>query len=68
MRTYGAAESNGVEGLALLSLFVSVSLVVIGWAYLDSVLQVLFVLVGLVGVGGSGYLMASSRAADKKVG
>lgn len=68
MRTYGATESNGTEGLALVSLFVSVSLVVIGWAYLDSLLQVLFILIGIVGIGGSGYLMASSRAADKKVG
>ena len=67
MRTYGAAESNTAEGLALLTLFVSVSLVVIGWAYLDSVLQVLFVLLGVAGVAGAGYLMVSSRAADKKV-
>jgi hypothetical protein len=68
MRTYGATESNGTEGLAVLSLFVSVSLIVVGWAYLDSVLQALFVLIGVVGMGGSGYLMASSRAAAKKVG
>jgi hypothetical protein len=49
--------------MAVLALFVGVSVIVAGWAYAPDLLQVLLVVVGIAIVAGSVFLMVRSRSA-----
>ena len=50
MASYGAAVSNGKEGLGLSLLVGGLIAFVADWAYADGFIQVLFVLLGIVGI------------------
>jgi hypothetical protein len=62
MRTYGAPESNGYEGVALVALYGGPSLIVAGWAYATDVLQVVLVIAGIAVLAGSVFFMIRSRS------
>jgi hypothetical protein len=61
MRTYGAPESNGWEGLVVVALFAGATLIAAGWAYLTDALQVALVIVGAVVMASSVFFMIRSR-------
>jgi hypothetical protein len=61
MRTYGAPESNGSEGVALVALYAGPSLIVAGWAYATDALQILLVIAGIAVLAGSVFFMIRSR-------
>jgi uncharacterized membrane protein len=65
MAPYGAPESNSTEGFAVATLFFSVALWVIAWAYLDGALQVVLFVIGILGTVASGYLMVLSKQTKK---
>jgi hypothetical protein len=62
MRTYGAPEANGDEGIALVAFFVGPTLIVAGWAYATDLLQVVLVLAGIAVLAASVYYMIRSRS------
>jgi hypothetical protein len=62
MRTYGAPEANGDEGIALVAFFVGPTLIVAGWAYATDLLQVVLVLAGIAVLAASVYCMIRSRS------
>jgi hypothetical protein len=62
VRTYGAPESNGTEGMALVALYAGPSLIVAGWAYATDVLQIVLVIAGILVLAASVYLMIRSRS------
>jgi hypothetical protein len=62
MRTYGAPEANGDEGIALVAFFVGPTLIVTGWAYATDFPQVILVLLGIAVLAASVYFMIRSRS------
>lgn len=62
MRTYGAPESNGWEGMAVVALFAGAVLIGAGWAYLTDALQYALVIVGVVVMASSVFFMIRSRS------
>lgn len=61
--SYGAAESNSSEGMGLILFIAGLASWVAAWAYGTSAVQVIFVILGLLGVaGGIGVLRGQKSA------
>jgi hypothetical protein len=58
---YGAPESNSTEAQGLALVILGLILFTMGWAYLGGVLQVVFVLVGIVAFLGGFVVLRMAR-------
>ena len=59
--TYGAKESNSTEAMGLTFFIAGLALFVAAWAYWDSIIQVVGMLLGLVGFFGGFVLLAMAK-------
>jgi hypothetical protein len=55
--TYGAKESNPTEAAGIALIVVGLVLFTVGWAYLDSALEFIFLIVGIVAFVGGFYVL-----------
>jgi len=59
---YGAKESNSTEAMGLTFFIAGLALFVAGWAYGESIIQVITMLLGLVGFFGGFAVLAMARS------
>jgi multisubunit Na+/H+ antiporter MnhF subunit len=59
---YGAKESNSTEAMGLTFFIAGLALFVAGWAYGESIMQVITMLLGLVGFFGGFAVLAIARS------
>jgi hypothetical protein len=59
--TYGAKESNSTEGAGIALIFLGLVLFTVGWAYLDSALELIFVIVGIVAFVGGFFVLHMAK-------
>jgi multisubunit Na+/H+ antiporter MnhF subunit len=59
---YGAKESNSTEAMGLTFFIAGLALFVAGWAYGESIIQVIAMLLGLVGFFGGFAVLAMARS------
>jgi len=59
---YGAKESNSTEAMGLTFFIAGLALFVAGWAYGESIIQVITMVLGLVGFFGGFAVLAMARS------
>ena len=59
---YGAKESNSTEAMGLTFFIIGLALFVAGWAYGESLIQIISMVLGLVGFFGGFAVLAMARS------
>ena len=59
---YGAKESNSTEAMGLTFFIIGLALFVAGWAYGESLIQIISMVLGLVGFFGGFTVLAMARS------